>query len=328
MTPSERIYRAALAAYPRDYRAARGDEVLGTMLDATEARRLPDVREVGSVVADGYRRRVLASVTPPLGALRAGAAWAAFALAVLTAAVAVLGVMREDHLATSLPASLAPSLHVLGLAISPWFAAFAVTSIGALVALVTSERRAAIAFAITGVAVQVWEVAFRPAAGFPGAHGDFAAYAWTNVSTLPREPWHWLVPSLVLAACVAVSGPRRVPGIGLRIARLVVSLVLVAGLALAMDHLYGAVAALGIVLLPLLAAAVALSPLDPRPALACVPLLVTALPLAWTYVHAGPTTPAAGDLTVLAGILLGIVAFAVAGATSAHRLRGGTPPQS
>jgi len=184
MTPSERIYRAALAAYPRDYRAARGDEVLGTMLDATEARRLPDVREVGSVVPDGYRRRVVASVTPPLGALQAGAAWAAFALAVLTAAVAVLGVMREDHLATSLPASLAPSLHVLGLAISPWFAAFAVTSIGALVALVTSERRAAIAFAITGVAVQVWEVAFRPAAGFPGAHGDFAAYAWTNVSTL------------------------------------------------------------------------------------------------------------------------------------------------
>ena len=106
------------------------------------------------------------------------------------------------------------------------------------------------------------------------------------------------------------------------------SLVLVAGLALAMDHLYGAVAALGIVLLPLLAAAVALSPLDPRPALACVPLLVTALPLAWTYVHADPTTPAAGDLTVLAGILLGIVAFAVAGATSARRLRGGTPPQS
>jgi len=118
------------------------------------------------------------------------------------------------------------------------------------------------------------------------------------------------------------------PGIGLRIARLAVSLVLVAGLALAMDHLYGAVAALGIVLLPLLAAAVALSPLDPRPALACVPLLVTALPLAWTYVHADPTTPAAGDLTVLAGILLGIVAFAVAGTTSAHRLRGGTPPQS
>ena len=29
MTATERIYRAALAAYPRDYRTTRGDEVLG-----------------------------------------------------------------------------------------------------------------------------------------------------------------------------------------------------------------------------------------------------------------------------------------------------------
>ena len=104
-----------------------------------------------------------------------------------------------------------------------------------------------------------------PRDGVPGSPRRLRSYAWTNVSTLPREPWHWLVPSLVLAACVAVSGPRRMPGIGLRIARLVVSLVLVAGLALAMDHLYGAAAALGIVLLPLLAAAVALSPARPAP---------------------------------------------------------------
>lgn len=328
MTPSEHIYRAALAAYPRDYRAARGDEVLGTMLDATEGRRLPDVREVGSVIADGYRRRVLASITPPHGALRAAAAWAAFALAVLTAAVAVVGMMREDHLANSLPPALAPHQHLLGLAVTPWFAAFAAAAVGTLIALAVSARRAALACSLAGALVQAWEAAFGPAAGFPGTHGHFAVYAWTNVSTLPREPWHWLVPGLLLPACVLLAGRRPAPGARVRAVRAVSALALAAGLAVATDHLYGGVAGLGILLIPLLATAVALSPIDPRPALACVPLLATALPLAWTYTHADPTTPAAGDLTVLAGIVLGIAAFAAAGAASARGLRGGTPPQS
>jgi hypothetical protein len=325
---AERVYRAALGAYPAEYRAERGEEVLGTLLDAGDGRRMPDVREVGSIVADGYRRRVLASVLPPRGALRAGATWAALALALLTAVVAAVGVMREDHLAESLPPALAPHVHVLGLAVTPWFAAFAVTAAGTLVALAASARRTALALAVAGALLQIWEAAFGPAAGFPGTHGHFAVYAWTNVSTLPREPWHWLVPSLLLPGCIALAGAGRAPRLAARATRVVGSLALAAGLAIAMDHLYGAVAGLAVLLLPLLAVAVALSPLDPRPALACVPLLLTSLPLAWTYTHTGPTTAAAGDITVLAGLVLGIAAFAVSGAASARRLRGQTTTHS
>jgi hypothetical protein len=328
MTPSERIYRAALVAYPPDYRAARGDEVLGTLLEATAGRRLPDVREVGALLADGCRRRVLASVTPAHGALRAGAAWAAVALAILTAAVASVGILREDHLAASLPPALAPHLHVLGVAVSPWFAAFAITAVGALVALAASARRTALAVSVAGALLQVWEAAFGPGAGFPGAHGHFAVYAWTNVSTLPREPWHWLVPSLLLPMCILLAGSPTAARTGVRAARVAAALVLTAGLTVATDHLYGGVAGLAVVLVPLLAVAVAVSPLDPRPAFACVALLTTALPLAWTYIHADSTTPAAGDLAVVAGIALGIVAFAAAGAASARGLRGPAPPHS
>ena len=328
MTASERIYRAALAAYPPDYRATRGDEVLGTILEATEGRRFPDLREVVGLLADGHRRRVLASFTPAHGGLRAGAAWAAVALAILTAALAAVGIVREDHLAGSLPPALAPHVHVVGMALSPWFAAFAITAAGALVALAASARRTALALSAAGALLQVWEAQLGPSAGFAGTHGHFAVYAWTNVSTLPREPWHWLAPSLLLPACILIAGPRPAPRAWVRGARVVSVVLLAAGLAMAIDHLYGGVAGLAVLLVPLLAVAVAVSPLDPRPAFACVALLITALPLAWTYTHADPTTPAAGDLTVLAGIALGIAAFASAGAASARGLRGGAPPRS
>ncbi len=323
---TERIYRTAVVAYPADYRSQRGDEVLGTLLEATDGRRLPDLRELASIAVDGYRRRVRAASAPGWGALRASALWAAHALAVVTAAVAVVGLLREDHLATSLPPALAPDVHVLGLAVGPWFAAFAATAVAALVALAASARRTALTLAVAGVLVQAWEVVLGPAAGFPGAHGHFAVYAWTDVSTLPREPWHWLAPSLLLVACIALSGPRPAPGRAARALRIAVSLALVAGLAIAMDHAFGVAAALIVVLVPLAVGALAVSPADPRPALACIPLLAAALPLAWTYVHADPTTPASGGNVVLAGIPFAAAALAFVASVSVRRLRGGAPP--
>jgi hypothetical protein len=181
--------------------------------------------------------------------------------------------------------------------------------------------------ALAGVAVQAWEVAFGPAAGFPGADGHFAVYAWTNVATLPREPWHWLVPSLLLPVCILLAAPRPAPGAWARAARVAVSLLLAGGLGLATDHLYSAVAGLAVVLIPILAAAVAVSPLDPRPALACLPLLATAAPLALSYIVTDPTTPAAGDLTLLIGIPCMGLALAAAASISTRRLRGPAPPR-
>jgi hypothetical protein len=51
-------YRALLRAYPKAWRAERGDELLGTLLDAAEpGRRRPSLRESTSILAQGTRER-------------------------------------------------------------------------------------------------------------------------------------------------------------------------------------------------------------------------------------------------------------------------------
>ena len=55
----EQRCRRLLLAYPRDYRAARGDEIVSTMLDAMPAgRRWPDPADAADVVAGGLRHRL------------------------------------------------------------------------------------------------------------------------------------------------------------------------------------------------------------------------------------------------------------------------------
>jgi len=55
----EQRCRRLLLAYPRDYRAQRGDEIVSTMLDAMPAgRRWPDPADAADVVAGGLRYRL------------------------------------------------------------------------------------------------------------------------------------------------------------------------------------------------------------------------------------------------------------------------------
>ncbi|MEV4512040.1 hypothetical protein AB0K00_24115 [Dactylosporangium sp. NPDC049525] len=54
-----RRYRKLLRAYPKAWRADRGDEMLGTLLDAAEpGRRWPSARESASIVVQGLRERL------------------------------------------------------------------------------------------------------------------------------------------------------------------------------------------------------------------------------------------------------------------------------
>ncbi len=54
-----RRYRALLRAYPKAWREQRGDELLGTLLDAAEpGRRRPNVRESASIVVQGLQERL------------------------------------------------------------------------------------------------------------------------------------------------------------------------------------------------------------------------------------------------------------------------------
>jgi hypothetical protein len=62
----ERRYRRLLLAYPRSYRRERGDEVIGTLLDAARPEQLrPTRREIGNLIGNGLRRRFM----PAPGAL-------------------------------------------------------------------------------------------------------------------------------------------------------------------------------------------------------------------------------------------------------------------
>ncbi|WP_214417194.1 hypothetical protein [Sphaerisporangium fuscum] len=59
MTPLERRYRRLLLAYPRAYRAAHGQELLGVLLDCADpGRTAPDVREAAGLLAGGVRERL------------------------------------------------------------------------------------------------------------------------------------------------------------------------------------------------------------------------------------------------------------------------------
>jgi hypothetical protein len=58
MSPLERRCRLLLRAYPPAYRRDRGEEILGTLLEATPAGRAwPRLRDVRSVAIGGLRER-------------------------------------------------------------------------------------------------------------------------------------------------------------------------------------------------------------------------------------------------------------------------------
>lgn len=71
MSDLEGRYRALLRAYPKRYRAERGDEIVGTLLDAAApGQRRPTAREAASLILGGLRTRTGANVMAPRPAWR------------------------------------------------------------------------------------------------------------------------------------------------------------------------------------------------------------------------------------------------------------------
>jgi uncharacterized membrane protein YccC len=153
----------------------------------------------------------------------------------------------------------------------------------------------------------------------PGGH--YSVYAWTNASSLPRDPSHWIVPSLLLPALIVLSGGRgrrRVAGTVLLLGVAVLS-------SFVLGHAWGGLVPLLIPLAVGVAVSFALVAVDPRPAVACVPLLVAAMPLAWTYAAGDRTTPAMGGLVVVIALPL---AAAGLSALALRRTRSGSTRSS
>jgi hypothetical protein len=113
MSRLERRCRGLLRAYPQPYRAGRGEEILGTLLDATPAgRSWPPGRDAWSVITGGLRVRAARNRQLPLptnlrlAALLAAALWHGMAVEAFVDAVVYPDSLTPGHSAVpQLPAA-------------------------------------------------------------------------------------------------------------------------------------------------------------------------------------------------------------------------------
>jgi hypothetical protein len=255
MSGLERRCRLLMRAYPAQYRRERGDEMLGTLLEAIpEGRSWPPLRDVRALLAGGLRARAVPRRRLPLRAnLR---------IAVFVGLAAYLG---SDAVARmSFDAGAAGRLG--GWSQLPW--AFGWAAIVApplmltavVVAWVTRRRLVALAAALPAAVAECY------ASGHVYGGNEWGAIWWGGV----------IIPLVWLACLVALAGGDERPGRGwlVLVGPVVLSPVLGAG---------GAGAALTLVVAVVLAAVGVVSlawiVVDARPAIAVgVFSLATSLP--------------------------------------------------
>ena len=198
MRLAEAIYRLALRSYPARYRAARGGEILDTLIEAHGSRALPNVGEVTALVRSGLGERNgadLARGRPwwrALGAL-------AIPLASVNGAVALAGLA----VAWSLPNGP-----------GRWWPAFAVLALALAVATAAHLARTAALLGLASLAVIALDAATMakdaaatphlrvlehyPSAPAGVAHPPFSA-------SVPSNPTELVPFAVVLAlACLGV----------------------------------------------------------------------------------------------------------------------------
>jgi hypothetical protein len=198
----ERRYRRLLLAYPPDYRAAHGEEIIGTLLEAASpTQRSPSGREATGLLLGGLRTRArqAAAASPPR-------VWSdGLHLGVLLIVLANLS-------------------QALELGRAPWTA---VVAVGAVAVLRGWTRTAVVATALAALA------AARPLLPpvdlpwwLPG-YGDWSAVAryavpvavlavlaWPKGSRPRPRSWWWLLLPVVHVALPPVEQPWLVAGLG------------------------------------------------------------------------------------------------------------------
>jgi hypothetical protein len=134
MSPIERRSRLLLRAYPASYRRDRGEEILGTLVEATPSRRQwPLARDVRALVIGGLRARA---------AQNRGRSMAInLRLAALLGVAIYLGLAAWGYLATTFVNAQLGGTWVLTYRSSGWPALLAGLLIGAAVMLIWVGRR-------------------------------------------------------------------------------------------------------------------------------------------------------------------------------------------
>ena len=264
--------RLALLAYPAHMRAAHGAELVGTALDAIDARASSRLREAFGLVAGGLQARggTEAAASPRdvwLGGLRL----AALPLAVVNAAIALSGlvatVMSEGGW------FFQPSL--------AWWIAATVAAALLLVGVCVRRPFLARSGAVVAVTLVLIDLVYPPATTEQDVVSQFDAltYFGANHANVPRGH-QWLGATLVLAVAAVCVG--RGPGrSAIRTAAAAASAIALAYVA---AHVWGAFAFL---LWPTIAVAVTillLATLQPRLPVAGLLWLASAAPIIAGYV--------------------------------------------
>ncbi len=191
----ERRTRLLLRFYPPDYRAHRGEEILGTLLETTRpGRGWPPPREVASVIGGGLRARRAAN-------LRHGLPASLRHIAILAAAMIM--VQTPAFLLEQLGQQIAASFHFhphYPAGLERWFALGSLLVFTALAAT-WCGRRWPVAAAVVAVACLVlggWRVRIIPEVAVPAVLALVVLLLLTKRAERPPVSLLWL-PCLPLA---------------------------------------------------------------------------------------------------------------------------------
>jgi hypothetical protein len=199
MTALERHCRLLLLAYPAAYRRVRGEEITGTLLEATpEGRSWPRARDVRSLVAGGIRaraaqnRRLTTAANLRIAALAGAASYLAFS---------ALAYLRVGVLALTAPTG---RTHAAG-----WLLLPVAVLVGVTVAMVwlSGRRRFLLAAAIPAAVGVALAGAWRPTAlGWPVTELTCLTAVALLAGRGERPGVRWLWPVGLVAALPLVAG--------------------------------------------------------------------------------------------------------------------------
>ena len=210
MTRLERRCRLLLRLYPAAYRAERGEEILGTLLETTpEHRSWPLVRDVRAIAIGGLRARCA------LNRRRTTAANVRVAVVVGVAAYLCLDAATWFH--TTHVAKLCTAPFCTQFAGPPWLGPALIAA--AVVLACTCRRRVVILCAVLPAAVLVWLDAGSTSyvLGAP----EVVLPCLTVLVILAGGPQRpgigWLLPLAAIAAGPWLIGPYAGPDLGVEI---------------------------------------------------------------------------------------------------------------
>lgn len=207
MSPIESRYRLLLRAYPASYRRVRGEEILGTLMEATPSRRQwPLVRDVRALVIGGLRARA---------AQNRGRGMAVnLRLTALLGVAIYLGLAAWGYLATTFVNAQLGGTWVLTYRSSGWPALLAGLLTAAAVILIWVGRSRLLAGGALAAAAADSYCAFshREIAGGLGTQLLCLATLVVLAKRTERPAWGWLsLTSGIVAAVILPSFFQAVP---------------------------------------------------------------------------------------------------------------------